>query len=666
MKCKRAVSLVAILLLVLSLFAVPAAAEESSGPSRHNVMLVIDGSGSLVSGNATDPKGLRYDAIDLFLALLTDSGNNVGAIVFDHDPQNFMLDTGLESISGKKSKLDLSQKIRNAQPDNGDTDIGSALLAAVEKLQAEQGNGLPSAIILFSDGRTDLGGDEKAEKNSLMNKDKAITLAQELKIPVHSVCLNASSVADPAELKEISDRTSGSFVDVDKAEDLTKAFESFYSLIFESPSQTAEKYTFSQDGKITFNVDIPVVGAEEANLILKANEKNAVSVSTPSGKMSDQDITDATMTGGPYDIVKLVNPEAGRWGVELTGTPGKDVLVNVIYNVDTTVGLKTEDGANEYGAGENVKIIAEMFQDGKKVEDASVLKEYKAILKITNKKTGEESETEMQAGEDGSFTAQLSSKDKASFDLRATLSFSNLKIKSNNLTIDFGNSAPVPDPENEEYTVRAIVTPVTGRSKQINIHDLFHDAQGDDFNVEIESSQLRDGTYDLTDGVLNVDTAHSRSGDVVIKAVDSEGATGRMTIHFKVTNMTLPIFIAIVVGILALIALILKKLKGPTWTGGILTVTSIGTDYEITNSSGSFSGKKYLKSFLLGNTGIDENSYFKPKSRNQLEFYSKTPVYVNGQPETKVTIFGEMDIFADPDETTGIRVLVQDPNFFFN
>ena len=52
--------------------------------SRFNIQIVIDGSGSLVTGkDATDPSGLRYDAINLFLALLTNEGNDVGAIVFD-------------------------------------------------------------------------------------------------------------------------------------------------------------------------------------------------------------------------------------------------------------------------------------------------------------------------------------------------------------------------------------------------------------------------------------------------------------------------------------------------------------------------------------------------------------------------------------------------------
>lgn len=97
---------------------------------------MLDGSGSLVSNsNGTDNDGLRYEAIQLFLALLSDQGNEVSAIVFDDDSENYLLNTDVEQVSGKEEKLDLSQKIKDAGT-GGDTDIGSALLTAVERLEA--------------------------------------------------------------------------------------------------------------------------------------------------------------------------------------------------------------------------------------------------------------------------------------------------------------------------------------------------------------------------------------------------------------------------------------------------------------------------------------------------------------------------------------------------
>lgn len=216
--------LLATALLVGNVMGLTVHAEKNPQVQKFNVALVLDGSGSLVSNsNGTDNDGLRYEAVQLFLALLSDQGNEVSAIVFDDDSENYLLNTDVEQVSGKEEKLDLSQKIKNAGT-GGDTDIGSALLTAVERLEVVN-NDNESIIILFSDGRTDLGGDEKAYEQSLVNKDKAITKAQEDDIPIYSICLAASSVADPEELQEISERTNGSSVTIDSPDKISQAFE---------------------------------------------------------------------------------------------------------------------------------------------------------------------------------------------------------------------------------------------------------------------------------------------------------------------------------------------------------------------------------------------------------------------------------------------------------
>ena len=66
--------------------------------THFNVGLVIDGSGSLGS---TDPNKLRYDAIDLFLALLTNKGNNIDTVVFNDNKSGYAFHSGLMSVDGR-------------------------------------------------------------------------------------------------------------------------------------------------------------------------------------------------------------------------------------------------------------------------------------------------------------------------------------------------------------------------------------------------------------------------------------------------------------------------------------------------------------------------------------------------------------------------------------
>ncbi|MBM6939203.1 VWA domain-containing protein [Pseudoflavonifractor phocaeensis] len=631
---------------------------------RFNVMLVIDGSGSLVYGdNATDANGLRYDALDLFLALLTNSGNNVGAIVFDNDPQNYLLNTGLQSITGKSDKISLSDQIRQAGT-RDDTDIGSALLTAVETLNAQSAqNGMESVIILFSDGRTDLGGDQEAYEASLENKETAITTAQTAGIPVYSICLNATSVADPAELQEISSRTSGSFVAVSSPEDLTGAFEAFYNLIFSTSSSERVTSSFPSSGKLTFNIDVPTYGAEEVNIILDTDGAGQAQLTAPSGPMSAADMEDSTMTGGDFNIIKLVDPEVGRWTLELSGVPQDNVTINVIYNIDTSAVLATADGGSDYGAGDTVTLQAALYQNGVPITDSTVTSEYTAELTFTNMADNSTQTVEMNAGPNGSFTYDFQENDFNSYSVQVVFRYSNMSIPSNTIPVNFGNTAPVVASDQQLVEESVIVTPVTGRERTFDLSNYFSDAQGDPITYSVASSQLVDGSVTLNGSNLTVNTAKSRSGDLVLRGTDPQGAYSEMTIRFQVTNLTPAIFsviVAALVAVIVIVSIIVYKKTHIPFRGSI-TVTSATSMSGSGRSHANFKGKIKLLYFAIGSCGMDaKKCWFVAQPGNRLEFRSPVPVYWNGMPTKKVNLLnGSTEIYADENRTLGIRVTVK-------
>ena len=631
---------------------------------RFNVMLVIDGSGSLVYGdNATDANGLRYDALDLFLALLTNSGNNVGAIVFDNDPQNYLLNTGLQSITGKSDKISLSDQIRQAGT-RDDTDIGSALLTAVETLNAQSAqNGMESVIILFSDGRTDLGGDQEAYEASLENKETAITTAQTAGIPVYSICLNATSVADPAELQEISSRTSGSFVAVSSPEDLTGAFEAFYNLIFSTSSSERVTSSFPSSGKLTFNIDVPTYGAEEVNIILDTDGAGQAQLTAPSGPMSAADMKDSTMTGGDFNIIKLVDPEVGRWTLELSGVPQDNVTINVIYNIDTSAVLATADGGSDYGAGDTVTLQAALYQNGVPITDSTVTSEYTAELTFTNMADNSTQTVEMNAGPNGSFTYDFQENDFNSYSVQVVFRYSNMSIPSNTIPVNFGNTAPVVASDQQLVEESVIVTPVSGRERSFDLSNYFSDAQGDPITYSVASSQLVDGSVTLNGSNLTVNTAKSRSGDLVLRGTDPQGAYSEMTIRFQVTNLTPAIFsviVAALVAVIVIVSIIVYKKTHIPFRGSI-TVTSATSMSGSGRSHANFKGKIKLLYFAIGSCGMDaKKCWFVAQPGNRLEFRSPVPVYWNGMPTKKVNLLnGSTEIYADENRTLGIRVTVK-------
>ena len=654
-----AVLLVVLLLTVFGAMAVSAdtVQQYSHGKlSRFNIQLVIDGSRSLVSEyGATDPNGLRYDAINLFLALLTNEGNDVGVIVFDENSNPFILNTGLTSLKGKDQKIALSDRIRKSGTGN-DTDIGSALYAAVEEL-SKAGDERQPVVILMSDGRTDLGDDQDAYKKSLKLKEDAIVLAQENNIPIYTVCLNASPVADPSELSEISSRTNAQAIEVSSAENLSDAFKQFYTLIFSTSEENLQEDVFPASGELGYDFEVPVFGAEEVNIIINAQGISSEKLASPSKDWTKEEVADSTMIGGIYRVIKLVNPEPGPWHITLNGRQGDKSMINILYNINTEAFIETIGGITEYSLGDKAQIKLSLAQEGNIIADQNVTKEYQAEATFENLSTGETTTLAMTADQNGSFTCELMPTDYSTYKVTAKAWCNTITLNSNELQLNFGNSAPVLTEEAKDATVRVVVTPLTGRKKSIDVSKYFKDEQDSDLSYSIVSSTLVQDTASLDGKTLKVNTSKSKSGDVIVRASDSQGSYVDTNIRFKVTNLTIPI-IVIILGII-IVALILgaiaRKMSMPVFHGTVrVSNKSNGQGLPI----GDFRGKLKLARFPVGSCGLDPKTTFIVAMRNNcLEIQSKKPFFIDGRPLTRARLFdGLNEIWADQDQTMGIDI----------
>ena len=658
---RKAAAVIVTVLLLTALWAaaVPASSVQpySHGKlSRFNIQLVIDGSGSLVNGSgATDPDGLRYDAINLFLALLTNDGNNVGAIVFDDKSNPFILDTGLTPLSGKNAKTDLSDLIKQAGTGN-DTDIGSALYAAVDEL-VNAGNDLPSVVILMSDGRTDLGSDKDALEKSLDRKEEAIVLAQENDIPIYTLCLNASPVADPGELSEIASRTNGEAIEVNKAEDLSGAFKQFYTLIFSTSADNIQEDTFPENGELGYDFEVPEYGAEEVNIIINEQGVLTETLSSPTRDWTEDEVAQSTMIGGSYRIIKLIDPEPGIWHIDLHGHKGDKSMINILYNVNTEAVLETADGATEYSLGDKAQLKLSLVQEGNPITDPNVSKEYTAEATIENIGTGEVNTVSMAPDNIGGFTCELAPSDYSTYNVTAKAWCNSITLDSNELQLNFGNSAPVLTDEAKDAVIKVVVTPLTGRKKSVDVKKYFSDEQDSKLTYSIVSSTLVKDTTDLDGSTLKVNTAKSKSGDVVIRATDSQGSYVDFKIRFKVTNLTIPIIVIILGAILlaSIIAFVGYKASRPAFHGTIrVSNKSNGQGLSL----GAFKGKVKLSRFPVGQCGFDpKTTIIEAKRNNVLEISAKRPFYIDGRPVNRMRLFeGLNEVWADEGQMMGIDI----------
>ena len=199
-KIKKIMILIFVLLFFLTR-AVFGEDTEISSDRIFNIVLVIDGSGSM---EKNDEPGNRYHAIELFLSRLHLQRCNVGAIVFDDD---IILDTQLLlPMNSDEDRARLIRRIREAGI-RGDTDIGGALLLGVEQLIFNKKDHAESIVILFTDGITDIPKQPERENQSHNNKDEAIIKAKENGIHIFGAFLNHRNRINNSEVFEIVRRS---------------------------------------------------------------------------------------------------------------------------------------------------------------------------------------------------------------------------------------------------------------------------------------------------------------------------------------------------------------------------------------------------------------------------------------------------------------------------
>lgn len=634
---------------------------------KFNVAMVIDGSRSLAKKGGTDVNGLRYDAMDLFLGLLTQKGNSVGTIVFNKD---IVLDTGIADVSTKKDKTTLSEQIRNTSTAYG-TDIGEAMSQAVKEVsEATKKNGKPSVIIFFSDGETELK-DKKERKQSLEQKNAAVKLAKEEEIPVYSICLNASGQANTTEMKDIAAQTKGEYIEVRNAKDLNEVIEQYYALIYSAGTISSDE-KFDKNGILEKSFRVPSVGIEEVNIIIKTKKKvSDISLSRPTGVIEDKNsLQDMLTSTSTYQLLKIPEPENGVWKLKLLGDPNTDVDFKLVYNSSLSVKLKSGQDIDNIKLDEPVSMNAKVTLAGKEIKDSSAYADYKAKLILSNIATGEKQEVEMTYSDSG-FTVPLTFKEYGSYYVTAQLVCDSLEYTSNSLGIDVGNKPPTAKENLVEMKISAF--PFGKMIKSIDLSEYISDQEDKKLNYQIGTTSYGKNEVAVDGQNLKVNYGKQKTGDVEIIATDSMGATCNVTFQITYENMLVRILVAAVtLIILAVFITLIRKIRRNNLVfNGFVTVESFNQDTN--NNSAPYTketpkGRTPLSEFNVQQCGINiQNAGFyiekQPKSKFGIPvFYSKSAVYYNGAwvKEIRMQNGSSVTIYADENMRMGIRVSVKE------
>ena len=664
----RLFAIMMMLVLCLGTMQVSAAEEPTPQTAKHyNVVLVIDGSGSLTMRNGTDLQGYRYQAIELFLGVLTNEGNKVGAIVFNDQP-TMPLDTGLKDLPSMAEKKDLAARIRETGA-RSDTDIGSALLRALEELNGPDADpSIPSCIVLFSDGETDLGNTADTQA-SLAKKDQAIEQAKSLGIPIHGICLNTNDSANTQEVKGIADGTSGFYQEIKNAEDLEDTFLQFYSMIYGTTIIGEPE----QESPIEKKFKIPSEGVAEVNILMEStNSDKVVTLIRPDGiAFSDVELEATSMAAGNHEIIKIVRPEEGVWTLKVDGAPGTKVKIDWIYNTDLSAEIECDDSAVKLNA--DIPIKGYLLSKNQRVENSQVYGEYSGTLLVTNTVTGAVKSYPMQA-DGAAFTVNIKFAETGTYEAAIQLDCGDITHVSEPKLLNVGNEPPIVFPSVE----KGKITVVFGGSgkKSFALDEYFRDPEGGKLTYKVAETTYKEAdAASLESGQLTIETGEKK-GSVTVAATDEQGASAEMVFEITVSDITWIFIVIPVITVLVVVMLLISKKNKE----GNVTYNATVTVSSFDQNSGAHSqpfphtgvkGKKNLREWQTIDCGIQgdfEARQIKGKKSSELYFVSKQPFETeDGRvvKEYKFVMGDEVCLFAASNSeadrmTRGIRVLISD------
>ena len=536
--------LAAMLALVLALALVcpcfAHAEEPSKTVNRFNVVLVVDKSGSLrdAHGGGTDPDGLRFDAMRLFLGLLTESGNKVGAVVFD---ETVRYDSGLKAMSSMDDKKELIREVESFGT-GYDTDIGSAVLRAVEMLRGmSEENGLPCMILLLTDGKTDFPDRWGRKTDSWQNASKALEAAREEGITINGILLNVNDSAEggEVELGLYTGKTNGSFEEVKSPEDLSAAFRRFYSIINNTEYSGTDKVAFSADGLAVRNFIVPGFGVEEVNIVIERaapregeepGEMPEMTVIQPDG--GEYDVAGHELTSSRYMLVKIPHPAMGQWQVNLRGEAGDTVDVTMVYNASMSVLLESGNRRDSYSAYRPYPFTAYVSDPTVPELTDENLRDLTAVLEIVETNTGRIRKTPMDVV-DGTYTCEVSFPRDGDYSVSALVGLEGFEVRSNpiELSVEMRRLTAKVWSVNDMFKYGRF----TDDCWELELDELFGVTR--EAELEYTLSDDFDGALTIEDGVLQARFRGQDTAEFTLTATDSAGQSADIPFKLKIPGV---------------------------------------------------------------------------------------------------------------------------------
>ena len=583
-KLRRILCFALVLCSLCGLLGTSAFADDEVVGERWNIMLVIDGSASLFSGptGGTDPDGLRYEAINSFIDTLHTRGHNVGAIVYNANQTNdasekammsgILVNTGMNPLNTTADRTNLKASIKGAKQiwnSKPQTDTGTALLAAQRELEKVSGNGLRSAVFLFTDGliSVNLASKQQSEANLKEAEDKM----REQGILLCGVYLNSQGKEPSTEIRDIVCAANGFdpqlnlgnyYLEITDAKSCAESTDLFMKLLgYSIPDAVSIPNDFWSEFRV------PGVGVEEANIRLRTDSGNKlpdgiqVTFVMPDGTEAlAASVASYVGRGDTYQVYKVENPVSGTWKVHVRVPDDNKIAIyySPVFSFYVAAGMETSVDPNNMIAGSPFDVKGYLVKQGQPLTDPAAYREYKCELLVRDLNNG------------GEQTFELTPNNNNEYILPYTIGYGNYEavvtFSCDHLTV----SSPAQLWSTKNYYPEAWNTGISitynflmGSEKDLDLTPHYNDMEdGKNLALSVTGGTCRMDGVELIGSTLKLNAAKCGDGTVEITVTDSQGATALLTVNVSTTNTSLPIIIGIAVLLLLIIVAVLLIIRG--------------------------------------------------------------------------------------------------------
>lgn len=531
-----------------------------------NLILLIDRSGSMRN---TDRSNLVKDAAKLFVDLC-DVGRQSQIAVMSFDTEVY--NNEFIAIADDEQRDLLKKQISSISYQNGGTDIGLALLRAVEYVGSESTPGRKNLIVLFTDGYTqDLIDKEESESEAQFHEALEKSLEYDCRIFTigtnYNDSMNAKGLAALEEIRDFQIANGAANApeelltiinakDQDGMKAVTSEFERIYATIGNR---------IIHEGNLV--IESPNIA--EANIIISApHGVSEVVVTAPSGNSASIDLNGGETeldgskivfrSGKSYQLVKIVEPiEVGTWLLNVADNQSKPIL-NYTWmlttKVEITITLKQKSKSSVLLTVRPTNIEQDTIPD---FCDALTEKSV-VVSKVGKEETNAEYElnyNDVAACLSTSFPVELSS----SYSVTVKVS-DGYFLRTCSGTIDIPANWKQPSDDESDF---GTIYVWNWFSNSVDLSDLV--------KVDVEGCESVDGgndiaEFDLEGTVLKVKSLNSGSEEIRIESVLSDGSKVDLTGNLRVLNPIFPILGGLLL-IAGIVFLIIKKKSKRTLRG---------------------------------------------------------------------------------------------------